>query len=60
MIVMTNRFSVNPVLGRTVVVPANRDDFTSQPAGDSGAKIAVSYKYSYSGKAIFERGLYYE
>lgn len=40
MIVMTDRFSVNSVLGRTVVVHANRDDFTSQPAGDSGAKIA--------------------
>lgn len=40
MIFMTNRFSVNTILGRTVVVHANRDDFTSQPAGDSGAKIA--------------------
>ena len=30
MIVMTNRFSVNTILGRTVVVHANRDDFTSQ------------------------------
>lgn len=40
MIVMTDRFSVNSVLGRTAVIHANRDDFTSQPAGDSGVKIA--------------------
>lgn len=40
MIFMTDRFSVNSVMGRTVVIHANRDDFTSQPAGDSGTKIA--------------------
>lgn len=33
------RFSVSDILGRSVVIHANRDDFTSQPAGDSGAKI---------------------
>lgn len=30
----------NSVIGRTVVVHADADDFTSQPAGASGAKIA--------------------
>ena len=36
----TNRFSVNEVVGRTVVVHAMPDDFTTQPSGGSGEKIA--------------------
>ena len=38
--VMTDRFSVKEVLGKTVVIHAGRDDFSSQPAGDAGQKIA--------------------
>lgn len=38
--VRTDRFRVEQVLGRTVVVHAMADDFRSQPAGDSGEKIA--------------------
>ena len=38
--VLTNRFTVREVLGRTVVIHSQRDDFTSQPAGDSGVKLA--------------------
>ena len=37
---VTNRFRVEDVLGKTVIVHDKRDDFTSQPAGDSGRKIA--------------------
>ncbi len=37
---VTNRFRVEDVLGKTVIVHDKRDDFTSQPAGDSGKKIA--------------------
>lgn len=40
MAVRTDRFSVKDVLGRTVVIHSGVDDFTSQPAGGSGAKIA--------------------
>ena len=37
---VTNRFKVDDVLGKTVIVHDKRDDFTTQPAGDSGEKIA--------------------
>ncbi len=38
--VMTDRFSIPDILGRTVVIHSEADDFTSQPAGKAGAKIA--------------------
>ena len=37
---LTDRFSVAEVLGKTVVIHRNPDDFTSQPAGNAGEKIA--------------------
>lgn len=40
MVVATNRFTVEEILGRTVIVHAHPDDFHSQPAGDSGGRIA--------------------
>ena len=38
--VVTGRFRVRDVIGRTVVIHQNADDFHSQPAGDAGMKIA--------------------
>lgn len=38
--VLTNRFTVNEVLGRTVIIHSGPDDFTSQPSGNPGDKIA--------------------
>ena len=37
---VTNRFSVNEILGKTIVIHSKPDDFTTQPAGNSGEKIA--------------------
>ena len=38
--VLTDRFSVKDVIGRTVVIHDGPDDFRSQPAGNAGSKIA--------------------
>lgn len=38
--VLTDRFTVNEIVGRTVIVHDNPDDFTTQPSGNSGTKIA--------------------
>ncbi len=37
---LTDRFSVREIIGRTVIIHDAPDDFTSQPAGNAGAKIA--------------------
>lgn len=36
----TDRFNVSDIIGRTVVIHNMPDDFTSQPSGNSGEKIA--------------------
>ena len=37
---LTDRFSIDEIIGRTVVVHGSPDDFTSQPAGNAGERIA--------------------
>lgn len=37
---LTDRFSVCEILRKTIVIHSKPDDFTSQPAGNSGEKIA--------------------
>lgn len=37
---LTDRFDISDILGRTVVIHSNPDDFTTQPSGNSGTKIA--------------------
>lgn len=38
--VLTTRFRVEEVIGRTVIIHSQADDFRTQPAGDSGSRIA--------------------
>ncbi|PKM63481.1 MAG: superoxide dismutase family protein [Firmicutes bacterium HGW-Firmicutes-21] len=38
--VLTDRFTVDEILGRTVIIHRDVDDFTTQPSGAAGAKIA--------------------
>ena len=37
---LTDRFTVNEIIGKTVVIHSQPDDFATQPAGNSGEKIA--------------------
>ncbi len=37
---LTDRFSVEEVVGRTVIIHSSLDDFSTQPSGNAGAKIA--------------------
>ncbi len=39
-VVLTDRFTVNEIIGKTIVVHSMPDDFTTQPAGNAGEKIA--------------------
>ena len=40
MSILTDRFTVNEVLNRSVIIHANPDDFTTQPSGNPGKMIA--------------------
>ena len=37
---LVNKYCIDEIIGRTVIVHAKPDDFTSQPSGDSGEMIA--------------------
>lgn len=37
---VTNRFQLDEIIGKTIIVHDKRDDFTTQPSGDAGNKIA--------------------
>ena len=40
-IFVTDRFKISDIIGKMVVVHERRDDFSTQPSGDAGEKIAV-------------------
>lgn len=37
---LTDRFTINEIIGKVVIIHSSPDDFTSQPSGNSGDKIA--------------------
>lgn len=39
-VVYTKRFKINEILGKSVIIHDGSDDFNSQPAGNSGKRIA--------------------
>lgn len=39
-IFVTDRFTVKDVIEKTIIVHEKADDFTTQPSGNSGKKIA--------------------
>jgi Cu-Zn family superoxide dismutase len=40
MVFLTGRFTVKEIIGKTIIIHASPDDFTSQPAGNAGKKMA--------------------
>lgn len=40
MVFLTGRFTVGDILGKTIIIHSAPDDFTTQPSGNSGKKIA--------------------
>lgn len=40
LVFFTDRYKIQDIIGRTVIIHSNADDFHTQPSGDSGNKIA--------------------
>jgi len=38
--VLTNRFTIDEIIGRTIIIHSSVDDFITQPAGNAGTKNA--------------------
>lgn len=49
---LTDRFTVREVLGKTVILHRDPDDFTTQPSGRAGTKIACGRIESCAGGGI--------
>lgn len=37
---LTDRFTIGDIIGKTVIIHSSPDDFTTQPSGNAGVKIA--------------------
>lgn len=40
LIFLTNRFTIPQIMGKTIIIHSSPDDFTTQPSGNAGTKIA--------------------
>lgn len=40
LITLTDRFSIKEILGKTIIIHSQADDFASQPGGNAGQKMA--------------------
>ena len=40
MSVLINKFKIKDIIGKVIIIHDSPDDFTSQPSGNSGTKIA--------------------
>lgn len=47
---LTNRFAVREIIGKTVIIHSSPDDFTTQPSGNAGKKIACGVITETTGK----------
>jgi Cu-Zn family superoxide dismutase len=47
MCVLTDHFKLKDVIGRAVIIHKNPDDFTTQPSGNAGEKIACGIIKAY-------------
>lgn len=45
----TNKFRVADVIGKSVIIHQNPDDFRTQPSGNSGKRLACGVIQSYNG-----------
>lgn len=50
---ITDRFSLKDILGRTIVVHEEADDFRTQPSGNSGERIGCGVIEKMSKRSIF-------
>ncbi|MBQ8748979.1 MAG: superoxide dismutase family protein [Clostridia bacterium] len=46
--VLVNRFTIDEVIGRTVIIHSSVDDFVTQPSGNAGTKIACGKIVAFS------------
>ena len=44
----SDKFTVDEIIGKTIIIHSQRDDFTSQPSGDAGDKIACGEILQYN------------
>jgi Cu-Zn family superoxide dismutase len=47
---VTNKFKVEDIIGRTVIIHENPDDYRSQPSGNAGRRLGCGVICAYNEK----------